>query len=138
ALAFLAASGFRVVAEHTMDVVFKRLQDVTPAQIFATAKRVLAFSTVGGWRLYPLQSVVGGGRHAADRELTRHSGGDGRARRLLGGVSLPRHHRSHRRSRPADVEPERDGASGHGGRGAWMNAFSGREAEQWAPSAFVR
>jgi len=42
ALAFLAASGFRVVAEHTMDVVFKRLQDVTPAQIFATAKRVLA------------------------------------------------------------------------------------------------
>ncbi len=42
ALSFLAASGLRVVAEHTMDVVFKRLQDVTPAQIFATAKRVLA------------------------------------------------------------------------------------------------
>ncbi len=42
ALSFLAASGFRVIAEHTMDVVFKRLQDVTPAQIFATAKGVLA------------------------------------------------------------------------------------------------
>jgi maleate isomerase len=42
ALSFLGASGFRVIAEHTMDVVFKRLQDVTPAQIFATAKRVLA------------------------------------------------------------------------------------------------
>src|SRR5262245_11862360 len=42
AVSFLAASGFRVVAEHTMDVVFKRLQDVTPAQIFATTKRVLA------------------------------------------------------------------------------------------------
>jgi len=42
ALSFLAASGFRVIAEHTMDVVFKRLQDVTPAQIFATAKRILA------------------------------------------------------------------------------------------------
>ncbi len=42
ALSFLAASGLRVVAEHTMDVVFKRLQDVTPAQIFATTKRVLA------------------------------------------------------------------------------------------------
>jgi maleate isomerase len=42
ALSFLGASGFRVVAEHTMDVVFKQLQDVTPAQIAATAKRVLA------------------------------------------------------------------------------------------------
>jgi maleate isomerase len=42
ALTFLAASGFRVVAERTMDVVFKRLQDVTPAQILATTERVLA------------------------------------------------------------------------------------------------
>jgi maleate isomerase len=42
ALSFLAASGFRIVAERTMDVVFKRLQDITPAQIFATAKQVLA------------------------------------------------------------------------------------------------
>jgi maleate isomerase len=41
ALNFLAASGFHVVADHTEDVVFKRLQDVTPAQIAAAAKRVL-------------------------------------------------------------------------------------------------
>ncbi len=42
ALRFLTASGFRVVADHTMDVVFKQLQDVTPAQILATTERVLA------------------------------------------------------------------------------------------------
>ena len=41
ALSFLGASGFRVVADHTMDVVFKQLQDITPAQIAATAMRVL-------------------------------------------------------------------------------------------------
>lgn len=41
ALAFLQASGFKIVAEHTEDVVFKRLQDVTPAHIAAVAKRVL-------------------------------------------------------------------------------------------------
>ncbi|MCC6776486.1 MAG: hypothetical protein IT537_07600 [Hyphomicrobiales bacterium] len=42
ALAFLAASGFSVVADHTMDVVFKRLQDVTAAQIAAAAAPLLA------------------------------------------------------------------------------------------------
>jgi maleate cis-trans isomerase len=42
ALTFLAASGFSVVAERTEDVVFKRLQDVTPAHIAGTAVRVLA------------------------------------------------------------------------------------------------
>jgi maleate isomerase len=42
ALDFLQASGFHVVADHTMDVVFKQLQDVTPAQIAAAAKRLLA------------------------------------------------------------------------------------------------
>jgi maleate isomerase len=42
ALNFLAASGFQVVGHHTMDVVFKRLQDVTPAQIANAAKGVLA------------------------------------------------------------------------------------------------
>ena len=41
ALTFLEASGFRIVAEHSEDVVFKRLQDVTPAHIAAVAKRVL-------------------------------------------------------------------------------------------------
>jgi maleate cis-trans isomerase len=42
ALTFLGASGFRVVAEHTEDVVFKQLQDVTPAHIAAVTQRVLA------------------------------------------------------------------------------------------------
>jgi maleate isomerase len=42
AIAFLKASGFNIVAEHTEDVVFKRLQDVTPAHIAAVTKRVLA------------------------------------------------------------------------------------------------
>ena len=42
ALTFLKASGFRIAAEHTEDVVFKRLQDVTPAHIAAVAKRVLS------------------------------------------------------------------------------------------------
>jgi maleate isomerase len=42
ALSFLRASGFQVVTDLTMDVVFKQLQDVTPAQIAATAARVLA------------------------------------------------------------------------------------------------
>jgi maleate isomerase len=42
ALTFLAASGFNVVAEHTEEVVFKKLQDVTPAAIAAAAKAVFA------------------------------------------------------------------------------------------------
>jgi maleate isomerase len=42
ALTFLTASGFQVVAEHTEDVVFKELQDVTPAHIAAVTKGVLA------------------------------------------------------------------------------------------------
>ena len=33
--------GFTVVADHTEDVVFKQLQDVTPAHIAAVAKRVV-------------------------------------------------------------------------------------------------
>jgi maleate cis-trans isomerase len=41
ALAFVQASGFRIAAEHTEDVVFKRLQDVAPSHIAAVAKRVL-------------------------------------------------------------------------------------------------
>lgn len=41
ALTFLQASGFSVVADHTEDVVFKELQDVTPAHIAAVTKRVL-------------------------------------------------------------------------------------------------
>jgi maleate cis-trans isomerase len=42
ALIFLSASNFRVVAEHTEDIVFKRLQDVTPAHITAAAMRLVA------------------------------------------------------------------------------------------------
>jgi maleate isomerase len=41
ALRFLAASGFTVVADHTEDVVFKQLQDVTPAHIAAVAKSLV-------------------------------------------------------------------------------------------------
>ena len=41
ALTFLQASGFQVAAEHTEDVVFKRLQDVAPSSIAAVAKEVL-------------------------------------------------------------------------------------------------
>jgi len=41
ALRFLSASGFTVVADHTEDVVFKQLQDVTPAHIASVAKRVV-------------------------------------------------------------------------------------------------
>ena len=42
ALKFLKDSGFEVVAEKTMDVVFKRLQDVTPAEIADNVVRLLA------------------------------------------------------------------------------------------------
>ena len=40
AIAFLRASGFNVVGDHTEDVVFKKLQDVTAAHITAVAKRL--------------------------------------------------------------------------------------------------
>jgi maleate cis-trans isomerase len=42
AIAFLKASGFNVVGDHTEDVVFKQLQDVPPATIAAAAKRLVA------------------------------------------------------------------------------------------------
>jgi len=41
ALTFLKASGFTIAGDHTEDVVFKKLQDVTPAHIAAVAKRAL-------------------------------------------------------------------------------------------------
>lgn len=41
ALTFLRASGFTIAAEHTEDVVFKRLQDVPPSHIATIARRVL-------------------------------------------------------------------------------------------------
>jgi maleate isomerase len=42
ALTFLTASGFQIVGEYTEDVVFKRLQDVTPSHIAAAALKVVA------------------------------------------------------------------------------------------------
>ncbi|HEY7244907.1 MAG TPA: hypothetical protein VH678_13620 [Xanthobacteraceae bacterium] len=51
ALSFLEASGFKVVAQHTMDVAFKRLQEVTPAQI-ARAGTQLLRSAPGANGLY--------------------------------------------------------------------------------------
>jgi maleate isomerase len=42
AIAFLKASGFNVVGDHTEDVVFKRLQDVTPATIAEAGRRLAA------------------------------------------------------------------------------------------------
>ncbi|HEY1982843.1 MAG TPA: hypothetical protein VGH13_22425 [Xanthobacteraceae bacterium] len=42
AIKFLRDSGFNVVAEHTEDVVFKRLQDVTAAHIAESGKKLLA------------------------------------------------------------------------------------------------
>src|SRR5215469_12197625 len=41
ALSFLRSSGFKIAAEHTEDVVFKRLQDVAPSHIAAAATRAL-------------------------------------------------------------------------------------------------
>ncbi len=41
AVTFLQASGFKVVADHSKDVVFKKLQDVTPGHIAAVTERLL-------------------------------------------------------------------------------------------------
>jgi maleate cis-trans isomerase len=43
ALVFLKASGFTIAANHTEDVVFKELQDVTPAHIAAVTRRLLRY-----------------------------------------------------------------------------------------------
>ena len=48
ALTFLQASGFQIAAEHTEDVIFKRLQEVAPSQIAAVAKRVLGRAKADG------------------------------------------------------------------------------------------
>src|SRR5665213_1651702 len=42
ALTYLKASGINVVAEHSEDVVFKRLQDTPPATFIAAVKRLIA------------------------------------------------------------------------------------------------
>ena len=48
ALTFLQASGFQIAAEHTEDIIFKRLQEVAPSQIAAVAKRVLGRAKADG------------------------------------------------------------------------------------------
>jgi len=78
-----------VVADQTMDVVFKELQDVTPRRS-PLPPCACSPRTRGGGRLYPVQSMVGSRCRAADRERDRRAGGDRRACRLLGGVSLSR------------------------------------------------
>lgn len=42
AIKFLSDSGFEVVGQHTMDVVFKKLQDVPPVEIARQAQKLLA------------------------------------------------------------------------------------------------
>ena len=92
-----------VVADHTMDVVFKQPQDVTPRTRSRPPAREVSAS-VGRRGLHPVQSVVGGGRRAADRERAPNPGGDRRPRRLLGGVPPGRYPRSDRRAREADAQ----------------------------------
>ena len=129
AVSFLAASGFQVVVDHTMDVVFKRLQDVTPAQIATTTREVLASAPTA-------DGVYGGGRCTADRGRARNSGGDRRPCRLLGGVSLGRHPRPDRGSRETDAQSQRRGSASDGS--ARVNAFSGSETQPCEPIRYVR
>ena len=116
ALTFLKASGFNVVAEHTEDVVFKQLQDVTPAHIAAATKKRSGKGAVGRRRLHPVQPVVRCRRRAADRAGMRRAGRDRCACRLLGSVPLARHQRPHRRPRQTDGEPEQRRARRSGAR----------------------
>ena len=107
ALTFLKASGFNIAAEHTEDVVFKRLQDVTPAHIAATAKRVLAAAPTADGIYIPCNQWAAADAGAADRERMRRAGGERRACRPLGGVPRVGHQRSARGQRPVDGQPAR-------------------------------
>ena len=49
-----------IAGEHTMDVVFKRLQDVTPAQILATPERVVAAAPSADGVYIPCDQWSGG------------------------------------------------------------------------------
>ena len=68
AIKFLTDSGFNVVAEHTEDVVFKRLQDVTAAHIAAVAKKLLA--SVANIRGIPCNQWVADAAILIERNLT--------------------------------------------------------------------
>ena len=74
-----------------MDVVFKQLQDVTPAQIAATAKRVLGSAPAADGVYIPCNQWSAADAAPLIESATRRAGGDRRACRLLGGVSLSRH-----------------------------------------------
>ena len=59
AITFLKASGFNVVGDHTEDVVFKRLQDVTAAHITAVAKRLVAKTPTAQGIYLPCNQWIG-------------------------------------------------------------------------------
>jgi maleate isomerase len=59
AITFLKASGFNVVGDHTEDVVFKRLQDVTAAHITAVAKRLVAKTPTAEGIYLPCNQWIG-------------------------------------------------------------------------------
>jgi maleate isomerase len=59
AIAFLVASGFNVVGDHTEDVVFKRLQDVTAAHITAVAKKLAAKAPTADGIYLPCNQWIG-------------------------------------------------------------------------------
>ena len=103
---FLAASGFHVVADHTEDVVFKQLQDVTPAQIRRRESRVAPSAPSADGIYIPCNQWSGADAAPLIEKELRGAGRDRRARRLLGGLPLARHQRPHRRPRTADGQPE--------------------------------
>jgi maleate cis-trans isomerase len=59
AITFLKASGFNVVGEHTEDVAFKRLQDVTAAHIASVAKRLVARTPTADGIYLPCNQWIG-------------------------------------------------------------------------------
>ena len=59
AIAFLKASGFNVVGDHTEDVVFKRLQDVTAAHITTVAKHLIERTPTADGIYLPCNQWIG-------------------------------------------------------------------------------
>jgi maleate cis-trans isomerase len=59
AIDFLKASGFNVVGEHTENVVFKRLQDVTAAHITEVAKQLVARTPTAEGIYLPCNQWIG-------------------------------------------------------------------------------
>ena len=68
--------------------MFKQLQDVTPAQIAATTKRVLAPAPAADGVYIPCNQWSAADAAPLIEARMRRAGGDRRARRLLGGVPL--------------------------------------------------